>query len=284
MPSLPLFTGIRHLHAHVLAVPPTKACLLCATPASMDLYIYIYTSHACRHLPSAVPWISEDRLFLALSAWKREVDWRLLAPLTVARYVRIMIYRSVAFLASAVSCGPSPIPVNTQASAATGTYGDVVTYTCIAGYNQSGGGTGRRTCDSSGSWVVDGGDSDPVCSREMQILHSRKIKIKDRLILDIYHPVNRVRHELSRAKHIPSDGKKCLAFTDQDTQRFLFEDTVYTKVEAWSQLDSKKQSINLTQNWLRRSEKKIKTSWTERLLLLLLLKLEGPKTMRKYWW
>ena len=156
----------------------------------------------------------------------------MLAPLTVARYVRIMIYRSVAFLASAVSCGPSPIPVNTQASAATGTYGDVVTYTCIAGYNQSGGGTGRRTCDSSGSWIVDGGDSDPVCSREIQILHSRKIKIKDRLILDIYHPVNRVRHELSRAKHIPSDGKKCLAFTDQDTQRFLFEDTVYTKVEA----------------------------------------------------
>ena len=27
-----------------------------------ELYIYIYTSHACRHLPSAVPWISEDRL------------------------------------------------------------------------------------------------------------------------------------------------------------------------------------------------------------------------------
>ena len=34
-----LFTGIRHL-PHVLTVPPTKACLLCATPASMDLYIY----------------------------------------------------------------------------------------------------------------------------------------------------------------------------------------------------------------------------------------------------
>jgi len=29
--------GIRHL-AHVLSVPPTKACLLCATPAGMDLY------------------------------------------------------------------------------------------------------------------------------------------------------------------------------------------------------------------------------------------------------
>ena len=38
MPFLPLFTGIRHL-AHVLSVPPTKACLLCATPAGLDLYI-----------------------------------------------------------------------------------------------------------------------------------------------------------------------------------------------------------------------------------------------------
>ena len=35
----PLFAGIRHL-AHVLIVPPTKACLLCATPAGMDIYIY----------------------------------------------------------------------------------------------------------------------------------------------------------------------------------------------------------------------------------------------------
>ena len=26
------------------------------------IYIYIYTGHAYRHLPSAVPWISEDRL------------------------------------------------------------------------------------------------------------------------------------------------------------------------------------------------------------------------------
>ena len=34
-----LFTGIRYL-LHVLTVPPTKACLLCATPAGLDLYIY----------------------------------------------------------------------------------------------------------------------------------------------------------------------------------------------------------------------------------------------------
>ena len=38
MPFLPLFTGIRHL-AHVLTVPPTKVCLLCATAADLDLYI-----------------------------------------------------------------------------------------------------------------------------------------------------------------------------------------------------------------------------------------------------
>ena len=30
--------GVRHL-AHMLTVPPTKAWLLCATPAGMDLYI-----------------------------------------------------------------------------------------------------------------------------------------------------------------------------------------------------------------------------------------------------
>ena len=53
------FTGTRHL-AHVLTVPTTKACLLCATPAGMDLYIQV---HARRLLPSAVLWIPEDRLF-----------------------------------------------------------------------------------------------------------------------------------------------------------------------------------------------------------------------------
>ena len=30
--------GICHL-AHVLTVPPTKTCILCATPAGLDLYI-----------------------------------------------------------------------------------------------------------------------------------------------------------------------------------------------------------------------------------------------------
>ena len=55
-----LFTGIRHL-AHVLTVTPTKACLLCATPAGMDVYIQLHV-RGRRRLPSAVPWISEDRL------------------------------------------------------------------------------------------------------------------------------------------------------------------------------------------------------------------------------
>ena len=51
--------GIHHL-PHMLTVPLTKACLLCTTPADMDLYIQV---HAWRLLPSAVPWISEDHLF-----------------------------------------------------------------------------------------------------------------------------------------------------------------------------------------------------------------------------
>ena len=52
----------------MLTVPPTKACLLYATPTSMDLYIY--TNHACKHLPSAVSWISEDRLFTATTVYE----------------------------------------------------------------------------------------------------------------------------------------------------------------------------------------------------------------------
>ena len=44
-------------------VPPTKACLLSATPAGLDLCIQ---DHDHRHLPSAVPWISEDRLLFTV--------------------------------------------------------------------------------------------------------------------------------------------------------------------------------------------------------------------------
>ena len=50
--------------AHVLGVPPTKALLLCATTRRHGP---VYTGHACRNLPSAVPWISEDRLLSAKS-------------------------------------------------------------------------------------------------------------------------------------------------------------------------------------------------------------------------
>ena len=66
-----LFMGIHHL-PHVLTVPPTKACLLCATPAGMDLYILV---HARRLLPSAVPWISEDRLFFMPKKYSTHNRW-----------------------------------------------------------------------------------------------------------------------------------------------------------------------------------------------------------------
>ena len=58
MPFLPLFTGIRHL-AHVLTIPPTKSV---TTLRYTRRHGPVYTSHACKDLPSAVPWISEDRL------------------------------------------------------------------------------------------------------------------------------------------------------------------------------------------------------------------------------
>ena len=48
----------------------------CATPAGMDLYIQV---HAWRLLPSAVPWISEDRLLLGRSSSECYfIDWYLL--------------------------------------------------------------------------------------------------------------------------------------------------------------------------------------------------------------
>ena len=46
MHFLPLFMGIHHL-AHVLTVPPTKAWLLCASPAGMDLYIQAMPVGTC---------------------------------------------------------------------------------------------------------------------------------------------------------------------------------------------------------------------------------------------
>ena len=35
----------------------------------------VYTGHACRYLPSAVPWISEDRLFMS-NVWSAVQDTR----------------------------------------------------------------------------------------------------------------------------------------------------------------------------------------------------------------
>ena len=46
-------------------------------PGPIYIYIYIYTGHDCRHLPSAVPWISEDRLFYTVtSALKLDIAQR----------------------------------------------------------------------------------------------------------------------------------------------------------------------------------------------------------------
>ncbi|KAK7496405.1 hypothetical protein BaRGS_00012327, partial [Batillaria attramentaria] len=65
---------------------------------------------------------------------------------------------------TAVSCGTAPSVTDATPSQASGSYGDDVTYSCNTGYNQSGGGTGRRTCDATGTWIVDGGDTDPKCT------------------------------------------------------------------------------------------------------------------------
>ena len=59
---LSLFTGIRHL-AHVLTVPNKSVTILRYTRRHGP----VYTGHAFRHLPSAVPWISEARLLLGVS-------------------------------------------------------------------------------------------------------------------------------------------------------------------------------------------------------------------------
>ena len=59
MPFLPLFTGIRHL-AHVLSLyPQQKRAYSVLHPQA---WTCIYTGHTCRHLPCAVPRISEDHL------------------------------------------------------------------------------------------------------------------------------------------------------------------------------------------------------------------------------
>ena len=52
-----VYAGIRHL-AHVLSTPNKSVTTLRYTRRHGPVYI----GHVCRHLPSAVPWISEDRL------------------------------------------------------------------------------------------------------------------------------------------------------------------------------------------------------------------------------
>ena len=54
--------------AFVYGYPSSCPCAHCTPNKSVTTLRYtrrpgpVYTGHACRHLPSAVPWISEDRL------------------------------------------------------------------------------------------------------------------------------------------------------------------------------------------------------------------------------
>ena len=133
MHFLPLFTGIRHL-PHVLIIPPTKACPLCATlrrlveccftstetvgllgtgaqnghldfhtalelcatPAGMDLYVQV---HVRKHLPSAVTWISEDRL---LSRCVARPSWSV-GTMSVAEIYSLVSLNCLVSLFSAAS-------------------------------------------------------------------------------------------------------------------------------------------------------------------------------------
>ena len=63
-----------------------------------------------------------------------------------------------------MSCGWTPTVSNADASRPSGTYGDVVTYTCSTGYILAGGSTGKRKCSAAGTWDVAGGYPDPVCT------------------------------------------------------------------------------------------------------------------------
>ena len=60
--------------AFVYGYPSSCPCAHCTPNKSVPTLRYtrrpgpIYTGHACRHLPSAVPWISEDRLLRGHSA------------------------------------------------------------------------------------------------------------------------------------------------------------------------------------------------------------------------
>ena len=63
-PARDLFWANLRVQLHLPALKSldlliSPGTLQCATPAGMDLYIQV---HARRLLPSAVPWISEDRL------------------------------------------------------------------------------------------------------------------------------------------------------------------------------------------------------------------------------
>ena len=75
-----------------------------------------------------------------------------------------MLFFHIFFSFSVVSCGWTPTVSNADASRPSGTYGDVVTYTCSTGYILAGGSTGKRKCSTAGTWDVAGGYPDPVCT------------------------------------------------------------------------------------------------------------------------
>ena len=63
MPFLPFVYGYPSSSPRAHCTPNKSVPTLRYTHKHGPIYIYIYTNHACRHLPSAVPWISEDHLF-----------------------------------------------------------------------------------------------------------------------------------------------------------------------------------------------------------------------------
>ena len=63
MPFLPFVYGYPSSSPHAHCTPNKSVPTLRFARRHGLIYIYIYTGYACRHLPSAVPWIS-DRLLV----------------------------------------------------------------------------------------------------------------------------------------------------------------------------------------------------------------------------
>ena len=72
-----LFFFFLSFFAFVYGYPSSRPRAQCTPNKSVTTLRYtrrhgpVYTGHACRHLPSAVPWISEDRLLKSLVCIQR---------------------------------------------------------------------------------------------------------------------------------------------------------------------------------------------------------------------